>query len=109
MGAHYFLGNRLLGQSVRAAMWDDWQPLISHLALLCPTCGELWGRVTVERATDWSFQRRACNKHGNGSFIAPWANQFEELPPEVLAYELNLRLDKYERENRNEIQRPSGT
>lgn len=94
MGALYFLGNQLLGTSKRPAMWSDHTPQVSSVGLMCETCGEVWGRIVQEDSPRWTFQMRDCSKHGNGSFIAPWANQFEELPPEVLHYELILRLNK---------------
>lgn len=96
MGAHYFLGNRLLGSSPKPPMWSDASAQETNVGLMCDTCGETWARVVNTRATRWTFQMRLCEKHGNGSFIAAWVNQFEELPPEVLQYELQLRLNKYE-------------
>lgn len=107
MGAHYFLGSRLIGTSSKPPMWADNEPSTSCV-FFCDTCGEVWGRAVNDQLPRWTFQVRACIKHGSGSFIAPWANKFEELPPEVLAYEFLIRLEKYERENPNAIQRPSG-
>ena len=94
MGAHYFLGNQLLGSSPRPPMWADGVVQETSVGMMCTDCGELWGRVVNDRASRWSFQMRECSKHGNGNFIAPWANKFEELPAEVLSYELQLRLTK---------------
>lgn len=77
-------------------MWADSVVQETNVGMMCPTCGEAWARVVNTAATHWTFQMRGCTKHGSGSFIAPWANQFEELPPEVLHYELQLRLDQFE-------------
>lgn len=97
VGALYFLGNQLLGTSPRRAMWSDTEPQAVHVGLMCATCGEVWGRVVQEGAPQWAFQMRYCSKHGGGSFIAAWCKNFDELPPEVLAYELQLQLAKYEK------------
>ena len=94
MGAHYFLGNALLGSTKKTPMWSDTTTQDTNVGMMCDQCGEVWARVVNTVATRWTFQMRLCRKHGNGSFIAAWANQFEELPPEVLRYELQLRLDK---------------
>ena len=102
MGAYYFLGNQLLGTSRKSPMWSDTTEQLTNVGMMCDTCGEVWARVVNSMAHRWTFQMRLCGKHGNGSFIAAWANQFEELPPEVLRYELLLRLDKYERESNRE-------
>lgn len=95
MGAYYFLGNALLGASKRPPMWADGVEQASSVGMMCRTCGELWARVvSSQHPASWTFQMRNCSKHGDGSFIAAWANKFDELPPEVLAYELQLRLAK---------------
>lgn len=94
MGAYYFLGNQLLGTSKRPPMWSDTEIQETNVGLMCDHCGEVWGRVVNSLASRWTFQMRLCSKHGNGSFIAAWANKFEELPPEVLSYELQLRLNR---------------
>lgn len=82
-------------------MWSDEQLLIVSNAFMCEHCGDIWGRVVTDRSTRWTFQMRDCSKHGGGSFIAGWRSAFEELPPEVLHYELQLRLDNFERELEN--------
>lgn len=96
MGAHYFLGNQLLGSSPRRAMWSDTEPQAVHVGLTCAACGEVWGRVVQEGAPQWTFQMRYCVKHGDGSFIAAWCKKFDELPEEVIRRELILLLDKQE-------------
>lgn len=101
MTARYFLGSQLLGSSGHVVKWDDSQLTTASLALACPTCGEVWGRV-LDNFPGWQFVVRPCHKHPRtdaddsaGSFIAPWRSTFQELPPEVLEYELQLRLDRY--------------
>lgn len=96
VGAHYFLGNALLGTSQAVPRWDDWKVHHNNIAYFCPDCGEVWGRVMDDRLAGWWPQTAHCSKHGGGSFISPWRNQFEELPPEVLHYELLLRLARFE-------------
>lgn len=106
MPTHYFLGNRLLGTSRQLPAWADTQLLTeNNLAFICPRCGEVWGRVTIDGIEpEWLPVRRGCVRHPwsdavGGSFIAPWRTTFAELPPEVLLYELNIRLDQFEKEN----------
>lgn len=94
MGAHYFLGNQLLGISPRLPMWSDSQVEPTNQRLFCPNCGTIWGSVYISDKVLCSPVIRRCSQHGDGSFIAPWRQAFEELPPEVLRYELLLRLDK---------------
>lgn len=101
MGAHYFLGNALLGTSSRLAMFEDHKVHHNNLAHFCPQCGEIWGRIVDERLAGWWSQATLCSKHGGGSFISPWRQTFEELPPEVLRYELELRLNQFDKENGN--------
>lgn len=105
MPTHYFLGNRLIGTSRQLPAWSDIALESDHQLFVCPTCGEAWGRVTTEvDGAEWLPVRRPCARHSwlgepGGSFIAPWRTTFVELPPEVLLYELNIRLDQFEKEN----------
>lgn len=105
MPASYFLGTRLLGDSIRNPMWDDAEEADYNLALFCPICGDIWGRVIKHPQIDWHSTVRHCARHFDhqrnwggdhaGSFIASWRRTFAELPPEVLQYEVQLRLDRY--------------
>lgn len=97
MPATYFLGTRLLGDSILNPMWADSEPAHYNQALFCCSCGDIWGRVVYHQRSIWVTTNRSCGKHGGGSFIAPWRTTFEELPPEVLQYELQLRLNQLER------------
>lgn len=98
MGTYYFVGQKLVGVSHRQPYWDDARPSASSTAYLCPTCGSLWGRVVVT-GTEWQALHRLCAAHGSGSFIAPWRSTFEELPREVLDYELQTLLTNFDKEN----------
>ncbi len=106
MGALYFLGNQLLGSSASEF------PCGQSCALFCTTCGEIWGRIVVSEV--WRVRSVPCIKHSRtgvmdwgavpGSFLIESpsshtslmfaAETLEELPPEVLRYELLLRLAK---------------
>lgn len=94
----YFLGTRLLASSDAAPWWSDDQPLAGSIAYTCPTCGDTWGRVAF--LSGWLPVRAGCPKHPwphadqpGGSFIAPWRQGCPaELPPEILRYELSIRL-----------------
>lgn len=108
MPASYFLGTRLLGSSSRPAMWDDATVDDHNVALFCPLCGEIWGRIHQYPGLAWHAQTRFCARHftseanwggdSAGSFIASWRRTFQELPPEVLEYEAQLRLDRFKEE-----------
>lgn len=95
MGAHYFLGNQLLGVSPSMSKWEDSRVNHNNLAMFCPQCGDVWARIADERCAGWFAATRLCSRHGDGSFIAVWRNLFEELPPEVLQYELHIRLIQF--------------
>ena len=99
---HYFLGQRLLDSSPSLPFWDDTTLMQSSQVLVCPTCGEAWGRIMVE-GREWLPVRAGCIKHPwlediGGTFIPPWRQHFRELPRGVLAYELDLRLARAEKE-----------
>lgn len=99
MPALYFLGNKLLGSSPELSKWEDHKVNHTNTAFFCPRCGEVWGRIMDDRVAGWSAVTSLCGKHNGGSFIAPWRSSFEELPPEVLQYELGIWLNRYEVEN----------
>jgi hypothetical protein len=100
--ASYFLGSQLLGTSRQLPKHSDDAFQHSSEALFCPVCGEVWGRVHEPAFHSWHVTIRECRKHSTrdsaGSFIAPWRATFAELPPEVLAYEAILRLERYQDE-----------
>jgi hypothetical protein len=101
MPTHYFLGSRLLATSRQLPQWSDHLVETDNLVFICTKCGETWGRVIVEAVGNrWQPISRGCAAHPDtdqpgGTFIAPWRQTFAELPPEVLAYELQIRLDQY--------------
>jgi len=95
--ASYFLGSRLLAVSPLPILWDDLSRADNSLVFVCPTCGDAWGRI-AEEGKPWLPVRRGCRKHPwcdevGGSFIAPWRKAYNELPPEVLLYEIEIRLN----------------
>jgi len=98
--ALYFLGTRCLGSSP-LQWWSDTQLSNSSKLLVCPTCGDVWGRV-VDNPSDWTPLRMGCRKHPwatsdvGGSFIYSWLQRIDALPPDVLRYELELRLKEEE-------------
>lgn len=85
-----------------------------NLALFCPVCGEIWGRVLYEETLPtWRIEARYCASHGSemfeaagwfdytrGSFIYPYPDAGNPLafasnwPEEVVRYECNLLLSK---------------
>lgn len=98
MPASYFLGTRLIGDTILNPRWADTEEARYNQALFCPRCGDIWGRIIHHPADEWHATIRNCPRHPTsdaaGSFIAPWRTTFEELPPEVLRYEAQLRLDR---------------
>lgn len=101
MPASYFLGSRLLGSTIAYHKWSDTEKMPDSEAFFCPECGEIWGRILESLSCNWHVTIRSCAQHPRypgedaaGSFIAPWRKAFEELPPEVLRYETQLRLDR---------------
>lgn len=100
MPTHYFLGTRLLASSPHPPWWSDSQPSRLSIAHFCPTCGELWGRVVIPGAK-WQVANSGCRSHPfldspPGSFIFPWRRGCpDELPAEVLSYELSLLLQEF--------------
>lgn len=56
-----FLGSSLLATGFCGEQW--WSA-----AMLCPQCGEVWGRV-VRANTQWVGRHGLCPKHGGGSFL----------------------------------------
>lgn len=51
-----YLGTTLLGEGPDAGQW--WSS-----ALLCPVCGEVWGRIF--RQGEWRADHLPCPKHGD--------------------------------------------
>lgn len=104
MPATYFLGSRVIATSPHPLWWSDSDKGDNSLVFICPICGDAWGRVAVT-SCPWLPLVRGCPKHPDypnepgGSFIAPWRKQFAELPPEVLAYELSIRLNLYKEDS----------
>lgn len=90
---HYFLGTRLLASTNVLPKWTESQVELFSNAYFCPHCGDVWARVVVD-GRQHNPLTVPCSKHGNGSFIFPWRQGCpSELPPEVLLYEFNLRLN----------------
>jgi len=104
--ASYFLGARYLGQAI-TKFWDDATIAQASWVFVCPRCGDAWARV-VEDTQQWQALQMACRKHDfatsdvGGSFIFSWLRRIDALPPEVLQYEAQLRLERYEREQETE-------
>jgi hypothetical protein len=75
-----------------------------NVALVCPSCGELWGRLTWIPHVDynrgpvcWRCEERECTKCGDGTLLTD--NELSphitsELPHDFLAEELRLRLNQ---------------
>jgi len=104
--AFYFLGKRLLGQSLV-------HPQSKSHAFFCGRCGDIWARVIVEGAF-WRVWENACSKHENkeiytwdqppGSIVPPGFTTvveaaaddplvLERLPRDALRYEFERSIE----------------
>lgn len=72
-----FIGERRVyccGASYNGQSFSAYWP---HVAYLCPSCGELWGRAVLTHhfkysplvPGHWSVELRPCVKHGDGQFL----------------------------------------
>lgn len=96
MTAHYFLGTQPLGTS-HQHWWETGTPASASHLLICPRCGETWGRILDTLHPDnWLPLRRACPSHPGfidrypGSFLPPWPYPIEHLPLPLLRREFLL-------------------
>lgn len=107
MATYYFLGDVLLGTSPRRPHWDDIRQDHCNSLLVCPTCGNTWGRIVFDGAQEWTPHKAGCRRHRyiedvGGTFIHPWRKGCPyELPDGVVKYEFELRLANLEREMEN--------
>lgn len=113
--AYYFINNKLLGE---AEINSNFLP--HSLAYCCPTCGEVWARITMQPHKQyWKFEPVPCEKHvveGGLEYgripgclllerlnmkqnlsIMWWGRALEHLPPAVLQREFELTLSYYEK------------
>ena len=76
-----------------------------NIAAVCPTCGEVWFRVSSGRPGDWRGFTWPCEKCPPwpfddsipGSVLSLLASQaLDFLPPAVLAREFNIHMKLYE-------------
>ena len=109
MGTAFFLNGQRVGQGRVHLAWDDAGNRVdASFVLVCPFCGNPWGRIETEAAFNYVPLRSRCPRHPTpsepgGSFLFPWRQQqLGELPPEVLAYECRIRLDHHFKEQQNE-------
>jgi hypothetical protein len=96
---HYFLGNQLIASSPKPYPWDDNKPCHANVVMICPVCGEAWGRV-VRGERQWTPVTRCCTRHSNwqkdsGSFIASWVRNFDWVPKELLIHEFKSAIRNY--------------
>jgi len=92
-----------------------------NLAYFCPTCGVIWARAFVEEKALWHCLTAPCEQHEirvaccwtlvpgslvlehRRGFLGQWASaaELQALPGELLARELQLHLNDYEKGLRN--------
>ena len=120
MKQSFWLRDRFLGEREVAETWTCAEPgpcygqhlPWHHLAFFCCQCGELWGRVIVEKETDWTITTRICERHPElpPSALTPWWGSFRTLydvdgmmrldgswPRAVIEREFWLLIEKAER------------
>jgi hypothetical protein len=68
------------------------------LAMLCPTCGKLWGREELE-GQPWQAISAFCEAHGGGHLLSNFTldcladgHEWSKYSPKVLGYEVSLLL-----------------
>ena len=95
MAVYFWYGSTLVGTANYLPDWaDDRGASVTSQCFVCPTCGEVWGRIQVE-GKEWLPLRRGCAKHDwldvGGSFLPPWVTSLSLFPREVLLREFLLR------------------
>lgn len=100
---HFFVEGRYLGARQIDPWWavqgmtTRWQH--SHVFFCC-RCGEIWGRVLVDKATYTQCTYRECAAHGDGRLACPlnWNDdptQFDsDWPSAAIRYEFERTLDQ---------------
>jgi len=102
--SHWFVEGTHLGQSPRTVrfvhanlQWPD------GLLFYCPNCGEAWARIAVEGSKTYAYAQpcRKCPGHYGaipGSVWIDWdADYRAAMPPRVLARELRLHLEAWDK------------
>ena len=96
MAAHYFLGSRLVGTG-SLHWWDSTRLASASHVLVCPECGDSWGRILDDaHPRDWLPMRSSCPQHPGfidkwpGSFLPPWPIPFDRYPQDLLRREFLL-------------------
>jgi len=119
----FFLWGECLGSRELPPLWQTGPNTTAfpaklpyqNLALCCPVCGEVWGRIWYDDAKpDWLFESRNCPKHpdvtlkplgwleiGRGSFLCKFPeivsplSYADDLPERLLRHEFNMLMEKY--------------
>ncbi|QGH72967.1 MAG: putative zinc-ribbon protein [Siphoviridae sp. ctdEk19] len=66
---HFFAGSQYLGsRQVPAALYIKGQlSELTNDAFCCPSCGEVWARVTYDDPRPWYFRHRSCRRCAEGN------------------------------------------
>jgi len=73
-------------------------PETSSIALFCPDCGTIWGRIIFFGTKDSYARHKKCAAHGDGSFFSPTdALETIEMSDELVCYEATIALKYTER------------
>ncbi len=80
--------------------------LMLSVALVCPVCGELWGRMQCRPPPEynrgivrWRAVEHPCQEHGGGTFIDPdcgLPDPYVDLPDALIVYEGAVALEHYD-------------
>lgn len=72
----FFLQQRLVASRTCWPIHTNQEKLFvsPSVALLCPVCGEVWGRRYIEQQR-WVASAVPCSRHGGGSFLSDFEVQ----------------------------------
>lgn len=79
-------------------------PETLSIALFCPECGTIWGRIIFFNTKDSYVKHKRCIAHGDGSFFSPTdALETLEMSDGLACYEAAVSLkypEKYQQYTR---------
>ena len=110
----FFINGQFRGHRTLESFWknrDGGVYMTSNYALYCPTCGEVWARITIDKpGASWNFAARPCRQHPHsgwgqlaGTLADPphWVGSplafSKDWPDGAVQWEFQSLLANYER------------